>query len=67
MNTSILVAALVGTIVSVAGALICLNMAEHRDRRRALWAALGFLFPLPGIIVLALLGRAQPEHQATAA
>ena len=53
-------------IVGVIGAVMCRGMASKAGRRVRLWMVLGFLFPIPAVIVLAFMGRTSKQAWAEA-
>ena len=63
MDVAIIVVQL---IVGVIGAIMCRGMASNAGRRVPLWIVLGFLFPIPAVIVLAFMGRTDKRALAEA-
>ena len=53
-------------IFGVIGAIICRSMASNGGRRVRLWTVLGFLFPIPAVIILAVMGKTGKQALAEA-
>ena len=46
---------IIGLALAIAVAAVCYRIAEGKGRSGALWAVLGFLFPVIGLIVVFVL------------
>jgi hypothetical protein len=46
---------LISIAIAVAIAAVCYRIAEGKGRRGALWAVLGFLFPIIALIIIFIL------------
>ena len=53
-------------VVGIIGAIICRGMASNAGRRVWLWTVLGFLVPIPAVIVLVFMGRTDKQALAEA-
>ena len=45
----------IGLAVAIAVAAVCYRIAESKGRRGALWAVLGFFFPVIALVVVFVL------------
>lgn len=59
MNGSL---SIISFIVAVISAYLCYRIAQRKGRGTVLWPIVGFIFPLLGLIVVALLPRKAPTY-----
>lgn len=56
---------LLGLVISIVFAFICWKIATGKNRSGALWAVLGFFFPIIALIIILILKPKTPEAPAT--
>ena len=54
---------LVGIIFAILYAVACWLIARRKGRNPAVWAILGFLFPLVALILVLLLPAVRSDHE----